>query len=306
MNQNHYKFKEYSGIQSLPGGHASDVIVPGCICLEGGAFRGVYTSGVLDAFMENDLNFQCTIGVSAGALNGINYVSGQIGRSARINLKYRHDPEYVGLKAYHANKGIIGFDFVLKRVNRFDPFDYNTFNRPERRFVAVAVNCGTGKAEYFEKGHCRQIFQAIRASASMPFVSKPVRIGKGEYLDGGCAVKTPYQWAIDQGFKNIVVIKTRPADYVAKRSEMSKLAPVFYRDRPKLAKVIYKNEISYNIESREIERLSQIGRLILIEPSQDISVSRLERNMETLGRFYYLGYEDGLKAIAKVKEYINR
>lgn len=106
--------KRFSGISKLPNGNTSNKIVPGCIVLEGGAFRGLYTSGVLDALMQFEINMQCTVGTSAGALNGFNYVAGQIGRSARINLGYRHDSRYVGLEAFKNNKGIIGFDFLMK------------------------------------------------------------------------------------------------------------------------------------------------------------------------------------------------
>ena len=106
---------------------------------------------------------QCTIGVSAGAMAGMNYVAGQIGRSARVNLKYRHDSRYVGIQAVRHNKGLIGFDFVFDGLKESDPFDGKRFFEPERRFVAVATNCLTGETEYFEKGHCTNIFHAIRA-----------------------------------------------------------------------------------------------------------------------------------------------
>lgn len=298
------EFKAFSGVEDLPRGRASKVITPGCVCLEGGAFRGVYTSGVLDALMEADINFQCTVGVSAGALNGINYVAGQIGRSARINLKYRHDPEYIGPKAYKANKGIIGFDFVLKRVNRFDPFDFKTFNRPERRFIAVAAGCADGKAAYFEKGICKEIYQAVRASASMPFVSKPVMVEGKYYLDGGCAAKIPYKWAIEQGFEKIVVIKTRPAGYVPKPDEINRLAPTIYRNHPKFARSLYYSDRAYTRELTQLELLRRKKRVFIIEPSKKINVSRLEPDMEKLGELYYLGYEDGKRLIPELLEYL--
>ena len=117
------KNKIFSGLDRLPKGLASEHLTEGCVVLEGGAFRGLYTSGVLDALMEAGINLSCTVGVSAGALNGMNYVSGQIGRSGRLNLTYRHDSRYVGLKAIHKNRGVIGFDFILKNVNKEDPLN---------------------------------------------------------------------------------------------------------------------------------------------------------------------------------------
>ena len=186
--------KRFSGISKLPNGNTSNKIVPGCIVLEGGAFRGLYTSGVLDALMQFEINMQCTVGTSAGALNGFNYVAGQIGRSARINLGYRHDSRYVGLEAFKNNKGIIGFDFLMKGTQYFDPLNTPRFMNPTRDFIAVCTNCKTGRPEYFSKNKTQDIFKAVQASATMPYVSKMVEIEDGLYLDGGCSDKIAYQW----------------------------------------------------------------------------------------------------------------
>lgn len=304
MQEQKQEYKQFSGVDGLPSGRASKKITPGCICLEGGALRGIYTAGVLDALMEADINFQCTIGVSAGALNGMNYVSGQIGRSGRINLKYRHEPTYMGSEVSKANKGIIGFDFLLKRVNRYMPFDYKTFNRPERRFIAVAAGCADGKPAYFEKGICKEIYQAVRASASLPFLSKPVEVEGKYYLDGGCACKIPFKWAISQGFEKIVVVKTRPADYVPKPSEINRLAPTVYRNHPRFARSLYYSDREYIRELHQLELLERKKRVFIIQPSRQINVSRLESDMEKLGELYYLGYEDGKARIAELREYL--
>lgn len=120
-------------------------LTPGCMVLEGGAFRGVYTSGVLDALLQAGIQMQCTIGVSAGALTGLNYVAGQIGRAARINLTYRHDPRYVGPKALRRNRGVIGFDFLFDTVNQWEPFDEATFARTDRRFLPWRQTGTTGR-----------------------------------------------------------------------------------------------------------------------------------------------------------------
>ena len=158
--------KIFSGINELPSGEASDKITEGCLVLEGGAFRGVYGEGVLDALMEEGINLSCTIGVSAGAMNGLNYVSGQIGRSARFNLRYRHDQHYVGLPAVRNNGGLIGFDFAFEEYDKIDPLNKERFYDPKRRFLAVATNILTGKPEYFDRDTCSDIMRAIRASAS--------------------------------------------------------------------------------------------------------------------------------------------
>ena len=172
-NENHNK-KVWSKVDKIPRKRASDKITKGCLVLEGGAFRGVFTNAVVDYLMYQDINFESVIGVSAGALNGLNYVAGQIGRGGRVNLTYRHNPRYVGLKAVKESKGVYGFDFVFNDFNDIEPLDMERVNSGRQRFVAVATALKDGKPAYFELGKTPDIFQAVRASASMPFVSKPV------------------------------------------------------------------------------------------------------------------------------------
>lgn len=299
--------KVFSGIDNLPKGDAPDSIVPGCIVLEGGAFRGVYSEGVLDAFMEAGLNFQCTIGVSAGALNGHNYVGGHIGRAARVNLKFRHDPRYVGKDAIKKNSGIIGFDFAFKEYNKTEPFNIDRFKNPARRFVAVATNCITGKPVYFEKGKCRNIVKAVRASATMPYVSKPVMIDGIPYLDGGCSVKVPYQWALDEGFKKIIVVRTRVREYRRKESSGSnKLAGMLYHKYPEFAESLRTSNSRSNMECDEMDNLEKEGKIFVIAPSKYMKISRIEGDMEKLGDYYYLGYNDGKNVLDKLKKYLEK
>ena len=294
----------FTGVSRLPIGRASDKITDGCIVLEGGAFRGVYTSGVLDALMQADVNMSCTVGVSAGALNGVNYVSGQIGRSGRINLMYRHDSRYVGVRALSKNQGIIGFDFVFHDMPGVDKFDESRFNCPGRRFVSVVTNCLTGKTEYFEKDKCGDIFQTVRASASMPYVSKMVDIDGVPYLDGGCSCKIPYQWAIDSGFDKIVVVRTRQSSFRKQIKEHRNSKKSLYKRYPEFAKVLKESNENYNRQCDELEKLEKDGRIFVINPSEPVSVGRLERDMEKLGALYYMGYEDAQKRLPDLYKYL--
>ncbi len=298
--------KVFSGIDSLPYGRATDEVTSGCLVLEGGAFRGVYEEGVLDALMEAGINMECTIGVSAGAMNGMNYVSGQIGRSARINLRYRHDSRYVGLKALKKNKGIIGFDFAFEKITD-DPFDYERFYRPCQRFIAVATNCLTAEPEYFEKGKCPDILEAVRASASLPFISKEVLINNIPYLDGGCSVKVPFKWALDQKFEKIVIIRTRPELWRYPEKNNKKTMPhLFYRSYPKLLEGIDLSHQRYNKNCDEMVKLKQEGRIFMICPSRQTDVERLEKDMEKLGILYYMGYNDAKNIMNALKAYLNK
>ena len=297
----------YSGIETLPRRSASDNITEGCIVLEGGAFRGVYTSGVLDALMEEDINMRCTVGVSAGALNGVNYVSGQIGRSGRINLRYRHDSRYVGPRALRRNKGIIGFDFVFGDMAKVPTLDKKRFMDKSRQFYAVVTNLKTGKTEYLEKNSGIPPLRAVRASASMPFVSKPVIINGKPYLDGGCSCKIPYQFAIDKGFEKIIVIKTRYAEFRKPVSERKLRAEnVVYRNYPQFARAPINSNEDYNRQCDELERLAAEGRIFLITPSEAVSVSRLEGDMEKLGHVYNMGYNDAKNELERLREYLKK
>ena len=147
---------------------ASDNLITGCLVLEGGAFRGLYTQGVLDYWMLNDINISDVIGVSAGALSAVAYVTGQIGRSARVNIGYRHDTNYIGVGAIRRAHSPINLDFLIHDYDRIEPLDMERFNDPRRRLVAVATDCGTGKTVYFERGKCSDMFTALKATATMP------------------------------------------------------------------------------------------------------------------------------------------
>lgn len=300
------KEKVYSGIADLPNGDAPKTVVPGCMVLEGGAFRGLYGEGVLDFLMQQGINLQCTIGVSAGAMNGFHYVSGQIGRSARVNLGLRHDPRYVGRAARKNNQGIIGFDYIYGEYEKTDPFNYERFESPERRFIAVATNVGNGQTVYFEKGVCKDIRQAIRASASMPYLSKPVPIEGIYCLDGGCSVKIPFRWALEQDFEKVVVIRTRQKEYRRKEKSMeTRLANLVYRRYPDFVRQLKTGPARANADCDEIDRLEEEGRMFVISPSEPVTISRIEGDMEKLGALYYLGRRDAERLLPDLKKYLN-
>lgn len=297
----------YSKLNQIPKGQACDTVTPGCICLEGGAFRGCYTAGVLDCLMENDINFETTIGVSAGSMCGLLYVSGDIGRAARINIQYRHDKRYVGLKAYKKNKGLIGFDFCLKDINKELPMNTNRFIQTKRRFIAVATALEDSSAHYFEKGHCADIYKAIQASASLPYISKPVVVEGRAYLDGGVSCKVPYQFALDNGFKKIIIVRTREKGFRKEDSLLSiENAKLMYHQYPKFASRLGHSNENAGKEYDEIEKLEKEGKVFCFYPSKPINISRLEGDVEKLGEVYFLGYQDCLNNLEKLKAYLDK
>lgn len=295
--------KVFSGLAKLPNGKASDKITRGCLILEGGALRGVYTSGVLDALMENDINLSVVVGVSAGALNGLNYMSGQIGRSARITLAYRHDSRYFGVKAIPKNKSIYGFKFLFDVYDELDPFDFDTFNSSERRFIAAATSCENGQQVYYEKGKCPDIIEACRASSAMQILSLPVEVDGEKCLDGGVSRRIPIQFAIDEKFDKIVVVRTRDREY-RKKPKIARAQAMVYRKYPEFADALRHSNLEYNHECDVIEEMEKNGKLFQIIPTRAVEVGRLEKDMEKLGALYYEGYNDALAALPALKKYL--
>lgn len=297
----------YEHINELPTGHAKNILTAGCMVLEGGAFRGLYSQGALDYLMEHDVNMQTTIGVSAGAMGGVNYVSGQIGRSVRINLLYRHDSNYIGTGAMKQDHGITGFSYLWNTISDEYPLDEKTFYDPGRRFIAVATDIETGKPEFFEKGKTEDIIRAVSASATIPYVSQPVEINGRKYLDGGCSVKIPYRWAMEQGFEKIIVIRTRDRSY---RKSVSKtprdLIRREYAKYPELVHDLLEEAPRYNIELNNLDALEESGRLFVLTPSRPITISRFEGDVNALADVYHLGYQDMKDHFEELQEYLKK
>ena len=295
--------KKYSGVSSLPSGDALPGIPPGCLVLEGGAWRGLYTQGALDALMEEGINFQTVIGGSAGAMSSIGYMSGQIGLCGRFNLTYRHHPMYVGIGALLKDRGVTGFSFCFKKLLHEVDFNRKRFLDPARRHVVVVTNCLTGKAEYPERGK-NKIFRSIRASATVPYVSLPVKINGTPYLDGGIAEKIPYSWALENGYEKIMVIRTREAEYRREEKKPGHLSKQIYRKYPGLLKDFAETASRYNSTVDLIDADAAAGRTFSLAPSQPVTIERFEGDMEQLGALYHLGYDDAKTAIPALKEYL--
>jgi predicted patatin/cPLA2 family phospholipase len=253
--------------------------------------------------MRNDINIQTVVGTSAGALYGLCYAAGRIGWPSRFNIRHCADSHYAGLKAVRKNGGVIGFDIVFEEFKTEDHENILRVMNPRRRMVAVATNCLTGEWEAFEKGKCSDIFLAARASATLPYLAPMVEIDGTPYLDGGCACKIPYQWALDNGFEKIIVIRTRETSFRKKNRE-DPLAEKVYRKYPKIMEKIKRMNLEANREFEEVERLHEEGRLLRIAPSREVRVSRLERDMEKLGELYWLGYSDAMERLGEVRAYL--
>lgn len=289
----------------------SKITMPGSaiLLLEGGSLRGLFTAGVLDTFMENDVYFPAVAGVSAGALNALNYVSHQPGRSASINLRYRHDGRYFGPKAALRGGSLFGLNFMLHDVKKEVPYDEDTYAHGGMRMIAVATNAETGKPAYFEKGKTDFDFnEAVRASASLPLASAPVMLDGQPYLDGGCACPIALNWALEQGFEKIVVVTTREKGFRKKQpgQRMIDLYDDFYGDKPLFLATMLTQEMRYNALMDQLDELEERGRVFCVRPQEPITIGRFEGDTEKLLALYNRGHREGREALAGMQAYLEK
>lgn len=296
--------REYSKYSELPDAVTNGPLIPGCLILEGGGWRGLYTQGALDAMMEEDINIQTVIGVSAGSMSSLSYSSGQIGMSARINLKYRQDPRYCGLGSVREEHGMTGFTYFFNVIAPVCGFDWNRIS-PERRLVAVASNCKTGKPEYFEYGRC-DFPKAVAASATVPYVSRPVVIKGVPYLDGGCTMRIPYQWALDEGYEKNVVIRTRDREYRKNEKDGRIANALMYRCWPELRKAMDRAGEEYNACIDRLTEDEAEGKIFMLAPEWPVEVGRFEKDLEKLGELYWTGYREMKERLPQLKEYLEK
>lgn len=276
------------------------------LLLEGGSFRGCYTSGALDVLMEKDIYFPAVAAVSAGGLNAVNYLARQPGRSARINLCYRHDPRYVGPLAVLRNRGVVGFRYLFGSLAEKEPFDYETFNASPQRLVSVVTNVNTGRPEYFEKGHCADFIRAVIASASMPLCSLPVKIDGKPYLDGGCSCSIPLDWALEQGFEHIVIVATQAKGYrkPVTSQRMVDLYSDFYASHPRFFASLLTMDLRYNALMDRMDQLEAEGRIFVLRPGRPVDVGRFEGDTNKLLALINEGREEAREALPAMGRYL--
>lgn len=262
------------------------------LVLEGGGLRGVFTCGVLDCFMDYGIRFPFTVGVSAGACNGLSYMSGQRGRAKASNIDLMDEHHYIGLRYLFTQRCIMDFKLLFEDFpERIIPYDYDAYFSNPDRFVMVTTDCLTGKAEYLEeKASSSRVMDIVRASSSLPFVSPVTYVDGVPMLDGGIVDSIPVEYAMHQGYEKLVVVLTRNKGYRKKESKM-RLAKVFYRQYPNLQKALSERNAVYNNTMDMIERLEEEGRIIAIRPLRPVEVGRMEKDTAKLTALYQEGYD---------------
>lgn len=276
------------------------------LLLEGGAMRGLYTAGVLDIFMQNNISIDGIIGVSAGALFGMNYKSKQMGRVLRYNKRFASNKNYMGLHSLITTGNIMNKDFCFNRlVNDLDPVNFEAYKNGKEDFYAVVTNMATGKAEYIKIDDLKKEDQMeyLRASGSMPFLSKPVIVNGKSYLDGGIADSIPIKKLMDMGYDKNIVVLTRPEGYRKKKSNTF-IPQMYYGKYPNLREAINNRYQVYNQQLDMITDLEAAGKIFVLRPSRFVNIQRIERDLEKIQEMYDLGREDALKKMDALGVYL--
>lgn len=261
------------------------------LVLEGGGMRGVFTSGVLDAFMKHGVYFRYVVAVSAGACNGMSYISRQPRRARLSNIDFLTQYGYIGWR-HLLRQGCI-FDQELlydKFPNEYLPFDFDTFFQWSATFEMVTTNCLTGQAEYLTESKDRQrSLDIVRASSSLPYVSKIVMVDGIPMLDGGIVDSIPVMRAIETGRPQNVVILTRNKGYRSKERDR-KIPPFVYKKYPRLRVALSRRVAAYNEQLELVERLEELGKVVCIRPQRPMEVGRMEKDIGRLERLYQEGF----------------
>lgn len=278
------------------------------LILEGGAMRGLFSAGVMDVFMENGIEFDAAIGVSAGAAFGCNYKSRQPGRVIRYNKRFAKDPRFCSLRSLIKTGDLFGAEFCYHTIpDELDLFDTQAYIDNPMDFYVVVTDIETGKAVYINSDEAGEdSLECFRASASMPVVSKPVEIKGKKYLDGGIADSVPVQYFESIGFDRNVIILTQPMGYVKKPSSISKVMRHVLKDYPLVAKTMENRHNEYNETLAYIAEKEKSGEVLVIRPEAALEIGRVEHNPDRMQAVYDEGRRVAEKYIDKVKNFIKK
>ncbi len=276
------------------------------LVLEGGAMRGMYSAGVLDVLLENNISFDVTVGVSAGAVFGCNFHSKQHGRALRYNKKYCRDKRYMSFWSLIFTGNLFGEKFCYHEIpEKLDPFDTKSFSENPGKFYAVTTNVETGKAMYH---HCKtggaEDIEWMRASASLPLISRIVKTDGYKTLDGGIADSIPLEWMLDIGADKVLLVLTRPAGYRKEKSTAMSLVKLIYWKYPEFVKAAEERHNVYNRTLKLIDKLEKEGKVFVIRPEKSLGISRLEKNPDNLQKAYDVGKSDMKRELENLKKYL--
>ena len=276
------------------------------LVLEGGGMRGLFTAGLMDVMMEHGIRFDGIVGVSAGASFGCNYKSHQIGRVLRYNVRFKDDPRYMGLRSLLRTGDLVAAEFSYHTLPKeLDVFDFDAYNNDPTEFHVVCTDVETGEPVYHrldfmdDKG-----LEWIRASASMPLVSKPVDIDGRLLLDGGISDSIPLRYFQKQGFERNLVILTQPKGFFKKKTKLMPLFHLFSSRYPAIVQAMSRRHLMYNEELAYLEEQERLGNILLIYPQDTLPIGRTEQNEEKMRRIYAMGRAKAEEMLPEIQAFV--
>lgn len=277
------------------------------LVLEGGGMKGVYTAGVLDFFLDKNIDFAKCYGVSAGACTLCSYLSKQRGRGVAVTVDYLEDKNYCSVYSLVKTGDLFNVDMCYHEIpDRLNPFDYAAFDKNESLGYAVVTNIETGLAEYIPLRDMHEDIEAVRASASLPLVSRNVKIGDHLYLDGGLADPIPLLHSITDGNRRNVVIMTKEVGYRRQPSEQLGLIRARYKKYPKVYELMKNRHIEYNRTLDYLQAQVKNGNAFLIQPKHKSDVGRIEKNKDKLLALYQEGYDEAAACYEELMAYLEK
>ena len=276
------------------------------LVLEGGGMRGLFTAGVMDVMMEQDIRFDGIVGVSAGATFGCNYKSHQPGRVLRYNVRFKDDPRYMGLRCLLRTGDLVGAEFSYHTMPReLDVFDAGTFNNDPTEFHIVCTDALTGEPVYHRIDRVSdEELDWIRASASMPLVSRPVSLDGHLLLDGGISDSIPLRYFQGQGFLRNVVILTQPKGFFKRKTKLMPLFHLFMRRYPAIVRAMSRRHLMYNDELSYLAEQEQQGDILLIYPQDALPIGRTEQDEAKMRRIYAMGRQKAEEMLPQIKDFL--
>lgn len=275
------------------------------LVLEGGGMRSAYTNGVLDYFMENDIDFEYIVGVSAGSGTAVNFISKQKKRSCVLNIDYAKDKRVVGFNNWLFHGSYFNLRNLYTIIEDEVYFDKEAFNKNSVDFRCGCFNIETGKVEYFNKREIETSIEPLIATSSLPIVSKYVKIRNQKYLDGGIVDSIPFLKSVDDGNEKHVIVLTNPIEYVREPEKSLWLMKLIYFRYPELIKAMSIRHDVYNNTLEMINKLEQENKIFVIRPSKKLSVSRYTRDSKTLTEAYEQGISDAKDLKDSLINYLN-
>lgn len=276
----------------------------GALVLEGGTFRPIFSCGVMDALLDNDVHFPYVIGVSAGITDGVSYVSKQKGRALEMLLRFRHDKRYIGVRNYLTDRSLFGIKFAYEVIpEEIMPFDWETYLSNPAKVVVGVTNARTGKAEYLDGKKLDKKCNMLKATCALPLVFPPIEIDGEQYYDGGISDSIPVRKAEEEGHDKMLIVLTRPEGY-RKTLEKNNVraAKILKRKFPNLVEPLVNRHDMYNDELDYCNQMEKEGRAVILRPAEEFQIDSFEKDLDKIKRLYQFGYDLAITNMDKIKE----